>query len=181
LNDDQFNIDNADFNFHNEYQSPPIENLKINLGSDDIPRHQCGNHKLDLVVRKAIRNHPQLLRIVKALNKSNSHFKRVCKLSKIFRKNKCRLRLESKTRWSAVYLLLLSVKKAYEKNAFDNSDHEKRCPVDLELIETYISILKPIYVLNCSFQSSHSTIADVIPGIFKIIKMILIIEFKLKI
>jgi hypothetical protein len=109
----------------------------------------------------------------------------VCKLSKIFRKNKCRLRLESKTRWSAVYLLLLSVKKAYEKNAFDNSDHEKRCPVDLELIETYISILKPIYVIifktNIRFQSSHSTIADVIPGIFKIIKMILIIVFKLKI
>jgi hypothetical protein len=162
--EDQSNIDSADFNFRNLYQNNPIENLKINLGSDDIPRYQCANHKLDIVIRKAIQNHSEILAIVKKLNKSNAHFKRTCKLSRAFRKKKCRLRLECKSRWSAVYLLLLSVKKAYEKNAFDNNNPDKMCPVPLETIEKYLSILKPLYVLNCSFQSSHSTIADVIPG-----------------
>ncbi len=50
-------------------------NLKINLGSDDLPRYQCGNHKLDIVGRKAVKSHPQLLNITKKINKSNVHEK----------------------------------------------------------------------------------------------------------
>ena len=96
------------------------------------------------------------------MNKSNAHFKRVFKLSRVFRKKKCRLRLEIKTRWSTFYLLLLSTKKAYDKGAFSKG---AQCPVSLQTIETYFQILKPLYLLNVSFQSNHSTIADVIPGI----------------
>jgi hypothetical protein len=59
--EDQSNIDSADFNFRNLYQNNPIENLKINLGSDDVPRYQCANHKLDIVIRKAIQNHSEIL------------------------------------------------------------------------------------------------------------------------
>ena len=87
------------------------------------------------------------------------------KLSRVFRNKKCRLRLESNSnRWSPVYLMLLSTKRGYEKKAFKQNDPELKCPVPLNTIETYLQILKPLYLLNVSWQSSHSTIADTIPG-----------------
>jgi hypothetical protein len=166
--DDLNDLDKVDFNFEEQHQNKPMLNLKINLGSDDLPRYQCGNHKLDIVGRKAVKSHPQLLNITKKINKSNVHFKKVIKLSKIFRENKCRLRLESKTRWSTFYLLLLSVKKAYAKGCFNENNLE--CPVSIASIDLYWAILKPLYMLNISWQSNHSTIADIVPG--KIYQMI---------
>ena len=172
LNDSNSEDETSDieFNFEEEYDlenNQIIKELNIKLGSDEIPRYQCANHKLDLVARKAIKFHRRLTEITRKLNKSNAHCRKTIKLSKVFRKKKCRLRLENKTRWSSVYLLLLSTKKAYDKGAFDHNDPEKRCPVSLQTIETFLRILKPLYMLNVSFQSDHSTIADVIPGIDK--------------
>ena len=165
------------FNFQEEYDlqtNQIIKDLNINLGSSDLPRYQCANHKLDIVGRKAVKLHRELREIARKLNRSNARCRRVIKLSRVFRQKKCRLRLESKTRWSPFYLLLLSTKKAYDKGAFDQSDPEKSCPVSLETIETYLQILKPLYLLNVSFQSDHSTIADVIPGIEHSIRLYLL-------
>jgi hypothetical protein len=158
------NENDADEILYFEAEDNLQNNLNIKLGSSEIGRFQCANHKLDIVGRKAVKLHPELSNICKKLNRSNARCRKVIKLSKVFRKKKCRLRLENKTRWSTFYLLLLSVKKAYDKGAFDQRIPEKCCPVSLELIETYLQILKPLYMLNVSFQSDHSTISDVIPG-----------------
>jgi hypothetical protein len=85
-------------------------------------------------------------------------------LARSFREKKCRLRIENVTRWSSAYLMLESVKKAYDRNAFNQSDPEMRCPVDRETVEIYLQILKPAYILNVSFQNNHSSIADVVVG-----------------
>ena len=85
-------------------------------------------------------------------------------MSRVFRKKKCRLRLENLTRWSSSYLLLESVKRAYDKNAFSEDDPEKKCPVELDEIEVYLQILKPAYIFSISMQKNNSTIADLIPG-----------------
>ena len=38
--------------------------------------------------------------------------------------------------------------------------------VSLELVETYLQILKPAYLLSLSFQRNDSSIADTIPSRF---------------
>ena len=75
-------------------------------------------------------------------------------------------RLENLTRWFSAYLMLLSVKKEYDRNMFND---ENPCSVDLETIEIYLQILKPVYILSQQFQFNHSTIADVIPSIKQLI------------
>ena len=168
---DQASLDETEQELFDQNLGKPISTLNINLGTDDLPRYQCADHKLDIAVKTAIKMHPEFTKIVQTLNKSNNHFKRVCKLSKIFRNKKCRLRVQGKQRWSLVYLILESTKRALDKKAFDQSDDEKRCPINVEKIETYLQILKPLYLLNISLQSNYSTIGDVLPG--KYIKSIL--------
>ena len=136
------------------------------MGSDDIPRFSCGCHKINLAVRKAIRAHKPLLDILTTLNRSNAHFRKSCTFSSVFREKKCRLRLENLTRWSSSYLILESVKRAYDKNAFIESNPDKRCPVAIEKIELYLQILKPVYLLSIALQNNNSSISDTIPGIF---------------
>lgn len=143
------------------FEDENYNELKINLGSDDLPRYNCGNHKLDIVGRKAVSSHRIVSNIIRKLNKSSAHVKRVIKLSKAFRKKKCRLRLIGKSRWSTAYLLLLSVKKAYDKGLFSEANP---CSVRKETVELYLKILKPIYLLNVQWQSNHSSIGEVIPG-----------------
>ena len=89
--------ENIDLNFQTDYKEPQIENLTINLGTNDLPRFSCANHELNLGVRKAIKNHKPLSILLIKINKANAHFKSVCKLN-IFRKKKARLRLVNKTR-----------------------------------------------------------------------------------
>ena len=84
----------------------------------------------------------------------------------LFNLEKCKLRLENLTRWSPAYLMLLSVKKAYDKNMF-NADNP--CSVSLETVEIYIQILQPAYILSLQLQLNHSTIADVIPSVKQLI------------
>lgn len=61
--------------------------------------------------------------------------------------------------------MLVSVKKAYDKNAFDNENPELRCPVQIETLETYMKILKPAYDFSIGIQANHLSIADVIPAL----------------
>ena len=85
----------------------------------------------------------------------------------LFNLEKCKLRLENLTRWSPSYLMLLSVKKAYDKNMF-NADNP--CSVSLEKeVEIYIQILQPAYILLLQLQLNYSTIADVIPSVKQLI------------
>lgn len=147
--------------FYDLTKGTPLESFTIKLGSDELPRFSCANHKLNLAVRHAIENHNELVNILQVLNKSNSHIRRSIQLNRIFRLEKCRLRLENLTRWSSAYLMLESVKKAYGKSVFNE---DMPCPVELDQIEIYLQILKPTYLLSISFQNMKSSIADTIPS-----------------
>jgi hypothetical protein len=72
-----------------------------------------------------------------------------------------------KTRWLGAINLLLSTKRAYEKEAFLFSETE--CPVDLETIEIYIQILLPSYFTTLNWERNNSSIADVIPCVLFLI------------
>lgn len=155
-----------EFNFNSHYKIAPIEKFEINFGSDDLPRFSCANHKLNIAVRGAISIHRELTQILKDLNKTNAHIRRSIQLNYAFNLEKCKLRLENLTRWSSAYLMLLSVKKAYDKKMF-NADNP--CSVSLETVEIYIQILQPAYILSLQLQLNHSTIADVIPSVKQLI------------
>ncbi len=64
--------------------------------------------------------------------------------------------------------MLLSVKKAYENGAFDG---DVTCPIPYDLIEVYIQILLPAYQFTLSLEGSNSSIADVIPGVLRLINV----------
>ena len=111
------NTTNIDFSeAYDLTKGTPIESLNIEIGSDVILRHSCSCHKLNLVVRHAIDRHSGIREAIEELNSSNKKIRKTIELNRAFRNLKCRLRLVNLTRWSSVYLLLESVKKAYEKS-----------------------------------------------------------------
>ena len=86
-----------DYDFNQYYdlnKGKPLKNLSIKLGSDELPRFSCANHKLNLAVRHAISMHPQFTEIIETLKSTISHIRRSIQTNRIFRINKCRLRLE---------------------------------------------------------------------------------------
>jgi hypothetical protein len=143
----------------------PIRNLRIKLGSFDIPRFCCACHKLNLAVRHAIESHGSICKILSKINSSNATIRRSVRLNNVFAEKKCRLRIENLTRWSSSFLMLESVKRAYNKGAFNNENEELRCPVSLETVETYYEILKKVYLVSLEFQKTNSSISDIIPSI----------------
>ena len=46
-----------------------VRNLIINLGTNDLPRFSCANHKLNIGIKKAIKNHSHIKRVLRKLNK----------------------------------------------------------------------------------------------------------------
>lgn len=167
---DRFNIPAAEDampeadDFDEMYTVPREERgvLDIRMGDDQIPRFSCACHKLNIAIRWAIEKQRTVSRALARLNSANVDIRRPGQLGEPFRIAKCRLRLENDTRWSSAYLMLESVKRAYDKGLFDAGSVE--CPVPLETVEAYIQILKPAYLLSVSFQKRNSSIGDVIPG-----------------
>jgi hypothetical protein len=162
-NEEEINFDYDQY--YDTSRGQPIENLDLTIGSNRIPRYSCANHKLNLAVRHALETHQVICRLIRRITRHNSHIRNCINLNRTFRINKARLRLDNVTRWSSAYLVLKSVKKAYDKNLFDQNDPELRCPVDKKTVETYLQILKPAYTLNLFFQKSNSSISDTIIGI----------------
>lgn len=78
------------------------------------------------------------------------------------------MRIENVTRWSSAYLMLESVKRAYENNVFNENF---LCPVSLETIDTYLQILSPAYRISLGFQKNSSCISDVLPSLHKLIEI----------
>ena len=64
--------------------------------------------------------------------------------------------------------MLESVKRAYDKNAFND---EIVCPVDLNSIEIYLQILNPAYRISLGFQKNSSTIVDVLAYLLQLIEI----------
>ena len=65
--------------------------------------------------------------------------------------------------------MLESVKRAYDRSIFNEDNLELCCPVNLDVIELYIQILKPAYLLSLSLQLTHTSICDTIPSILQLI------------
>ena len=147
--------------FYDLNKGQPLKKMSITLGSSDLPRFSCANHKLNLAVRHALSLHKPASDLINKLNACSSHIRRCIQKNREFRLSKCRLRLENLTRWSSAYLMLESIKRAYDKKMFDSSAD---CPVGLDEVELYLQILKPVYLLSISFQNSHSSIADTFPS-----------------
>ena len=148
--------------------------FKINFGTADLPLFNCSNHKLNLATRAAISIHHELTEIIKDLNKINASIRRSVQLNNAFKDQKCKLRLENLTRWSSSYLMLFSVKRAYDKNMFESIE----CPVTLEYIEQYLQILKSLFILSQQYQYNHSSIADVIPSLKQLINNLKTMEIE---
>jgi hypothetical protein len=147
----------------------PIHNLEINLGSDDLPRFSCVNHKLNLVVRSAIARHPSVKEKFKEINKFAVKIRDHRELNDICKDLNCRLRIENETRWGSAFLVLEVIKKANDRGAFLNLDAQEISTSFFSLIEMYLLILKPAYALNICFQSNKTSIGDVIPKIFSLL------------
>ena len=111
-------------------------------------------------------NQKYLLDILTKLSKSNATIRNCIEKNKIFVNLKCRPKLNQKTRWSSAIILLLSNKRAYDKGAYDENIE---CPIHYETLETYIQILMPAYTFTLGLQKSRSSIADIIPGVLRLI------------
>jgi hypothetical protein len=97
---------------------------------------------------------------MKQINNKIYRIRRSAELNRYFREKKSVLRLVNLTRWTSAFAMLLSVKRAYSNNLFDDLEF----PVRSETIDIYLEIFKHAAFLSLEFQSNHSTIADLIPG-----------------
>jgi hypothetical protein len=138
-----------------------ITELVINFGTSDIPRFSCSCHKLNIVVRHAISDH-ELSSILRQLSRSNATVRNTISLNRFFKEHRFRLRLENPTRWGSAFLVLESVKRAYDRGAFAG---ELSCPIPLAKIEAYIKVLRPAYELSTTLQLDSSSICDVVPSL----------------
>jgi hypothetical protein len=163
-------VDDAKLIEEEEHEIDEINNtLKINLGSSELPRISCANHKLNLCIRTAIAKHKPLNINIRILNSYVNRVKRTIRLNEIFVNAKCRLRLENSTRWGSTFLMLERLKKANKKGVFDNFEVSNKLPVSIDFINSYLKILKSAYLVNVYFQRDSSTIAEVIPAVLKLI------------
>ena len=108
-------------------------------------------------------NQIYLLAILKDLSSCNSSIKKSILKNKVFRELKCSPEIYQKTRWLGAINLLLSTKRAYDKDAFLES--ETVCPVDFKTIEIYIQIILPAQFTTLAWERNQSSIADVIPSV----------------
>lgn len=143
-----------------------INELIINLGSSDLPRFSCINHKTNLSVKGAMITHTVICSNFVLLNKWIAHIKNCTILNQIFRELLCRLKLENSTRWGSVYVLLEGILKAFKRGAFDkNIDPSLELPISITLIKEYLAAFRPAYDININFQSTVAIISDVIPSV----------------
>jgi len=140
-----------------------------NLGSSELARISCANHKVNLCIRTALAKHKPINSNIRSLNAYVARIKRTIELNKVFANAKCRLRLENSTRWGSTFLMLERLKKAYTKGLFDSLEPANKLPVSIEVINSYLKILKPAYLVNIYLQRNSSCIAEVIPAVFKLI------------
>jgi hypothetical protein len=130
-------------------------------GTSEIVRFQCACHKMNIAVRTSIANHQPFLELIRSLNNQIASIKKSIRLSHNFTLLKCRLRLENATRWSSTYMMLESIKKAFDRNAF------KDVTLPIKEIEIYLQILKPAYILSLNWQKETCTISDLLIGLTK--------------
>ena len=63
--------------------------------------------------------------------------------------------------------MLQSFVKAHSRGIFNNG---YQCPYNIEEIEAYVQILKPVYLFSIYMQRSESNIGEVIPFLLKLLQ-----------
>jgi hypothetical protein len=94
---------------------PPFSELKINLGTNELPRFSCACHKSNIAVRHAIASNQHFTAIASKLSRHSSTVKRTLHLVRTHLGRRAKLQINNVTRWSSVYMMLLSYQKAYKK------------------------------------------------------------------
>ena len=87
--------------------------ITIPIGGYETPRSSCANHKSNVAVVGSIENNPELCNDVTLLSSCASDNKKSLYATKIFICKRARLKINNKTRWSSVFLMLASFHKAY--------------------------------------------------------------------
>ena len=152
-----------------EQHSQSITQFEITIGTDKLPRFSCANHKLNLAIRSSIGDNQSISTDLKKLNKYVKKVRRSHNMNRIFQNYKCRLRFENKTRWGSAFLCLETIKKAYDHGIFNDKNIQLALPVEISVVESYIELLKPAYLVNIGFQSNSGSIADVVPNILNLL------------
>jgi len=132
-----------------------------------LPRFSCAAHKINISVRAGIKQHPQFTKMLKELSKFCAKSHRSIQIANAHIRSKSRLKCDNKTRWNSSFMMLVSIKKAYEKNTFDT---DYKCPYSLETVEKYIQVLLPAYRFSLYMQQTGSPIGDVIPALLIMIQ-----------
>lgn len=147
-------------------QSDTNNKFELEIGSSKVPRFCCCCHKLNLAIRQAIDEHPDISAILASCNSLGTEVRRSIKKSKPFKKMRCMLRCENATRWSSSFLMVLAILKAFQKGVISvNEEDEHFVNLNRASLEIYFQILKEVHLLSLEFQKIQSSIADVIPGI----------------
>ncbi|RNA33732.1 zinc finger BED domain-containing 4-like [Brachionus plicatilis] len=136
---------------------------EVELGVNKVPRFSCACHKANLAVRHAISLH-KIGDDLKKLNLVNSQIRKSIQLNKTFNKSQA----TNATRWSSAFLMLELVKRAYDKELFNEENEDLTCPLSLKEVETYLQILRPAYRFSLTFQNSFSSISHLIPSLKRI-------------
>lgn len=150
----------------------PVFELELTIGSNEIARHCCCNHKFNLAIRDVMFLHRPFRKIFGKVNRSCASIKRSIKESAPFIALKCRLRCHCLTRWSLAFLVFEAVLRAFIRGLFvDGVSQEdpRYFPIDRITIEIYHRILREAHILSLKWQRSDASIAEVIPAILKLI------------
>lgn len=75
---------------------------------------------------------------------------------------KCTLSRSHWIRWDSVFKMFLSFWKSYDRGVFVG---QYTCPYSMEVIEKYLQILLPLFIISQNFQSKDSSICTVIPSL----------------
>jgi hypothetical protein len=119
-------VETSEIDYNQTYDSSRgdrIKNLDIKLGSDSLI--SCAAHITNISVRATIKSHSGFSTMRKNLSKFCASSHRSIFEANYHNNNKSRLRCDDQTRWNSSFQMLVSVKKAYEKNIFNN---EYQCP-----------------------------------------------------
>ena len=110
-----------------------------------MPRISCGNHKINLAVKNAIKRHETMRIQIRKLNIWVTKIRKSVELTKVFANSRCRLRLDNETRWGSSFLMLEQIVKADKRELLNEILIESPCPVPLAVIKNYLAILKHAY------------------------------------
>ncbi len=124
------------------------------LGSSDLPRISCGNHKINLAVRSAIKKHKTLSNQMRKLNIWITKTRKSVELTKVFANAKCRQRLENETRWGSTFLMLEQIVKADKRGLLEEIKNEYPCPLSLPIIKNYLIIFSHTYFSILAFRDN---------------------------